>query len=168
VARSSSRALVIEPRVLLLAARQCLHGALRLPAEPDAVQHLSRAGQPLRLAHAARLEPEGDVLVDAHVREERVVLEHHPEAAPLRRFPRQVARRAAGLGEQHAPRVGHFISGDDAQRGRLSRAGRADQREQLARRHGERQVVHRRLGVSFVAARHVLQHERARFSPREG
>jgi len=131
------------------------------------LQYFSRPRETLRLSHAARLQPEGDVLIDAHVREERIVLEHHPEAAALRWLAREVARRATRLGEQHAPRVRHLIPGDDAQRRRLSRARRADEREQLARRDAQREVVHRRLGVAFVAARHVLEHERARFSPRE-
>ena len=81
-------------------------------------------------------QPEGDVLEDRHVVEERIVLENEAHATRLR----------IGMGgvlamEQHATAVGHFQSGDDAQQRRLARSGRPQQRHQRTRRDLQGDVV---------------------------
>ena len=58
--------------------------------QSHASERSSGAGDPPVRRNAARLEAERDVLLDRHVREERVVLKHHAEAAPLGRQPRDV------------------------------------------------------------------------------
>ena len=90
--------------------------------------------RPRRLGPHA--QPEGDVLEDRHVREQRVVLEHEAH----------LALAHVGVGrvlavEQHAARIGHLQPGDDAQQRRLARARGPEQRHQLAGRDVEVQVV---------------------------
>jgi hypothetical protein len=111
-----------------LAARQLVGPAGRLAGQPDQLDHL---GDPLAsrgrgdLAHA---QPELDVLRDAAMGEQRVVLEHHPDVARLRR---QVVDLLPP--ERHRAGVRRFEARDDAQDRRLARPGRAEQREPLAR-----------------------------------
>ena len=72
-----------ERDALLLAAGEPRDGPGLEPRELDGREGLGHAARPLGLADALRGEPEGDVLAGRHVREERVVLEDHSEAASL-------------------------------------------------------------------------------------
>ena len=67
---------------LLLAAAQERHVLLLHAGEPDQVHQLLDALLPLAPRHASDLEPVGHVLRHRHVREDRVLLEHHAEVAP--------------------------------------------------------------------------------------
>ena len=95
------------------------------------------------LRDLADLEREGDILVDRHVREQRVVLEHHADVALVRR--RVVDR----------PTVEHDLAVRDAleagehhQAGGLARAGRPEQGQELAARDVQVEVAHdQRLAV---------------------
>ncbi len=73
------------------------------------------------------LEAEGEVVLDGHVRVERVALEDHRDVALLRRevVDDLVADPELAVGDLLEP-------GDHAQRGRLAAAGRADEHHQLA------------------------------------
>ena len=95
----------------------------------------TRAAHPLRRP-AARLEPEGDVLADREVREERVVLEHHAEVAAL-------GRHAGHLLAVHqdAAGVGDLEPGQAAQERRLAAAARAEERHDRAALDLEREVA---------------------------
>ena len=86
-----------------------------------------------------RAHPQGerDVLEDAHVREQRVVLEDHPEVAPVSRR----ARDGAAVEEDLAG-VRLQEPGDEVQRRRLAGAARAEQRDEAAGRDLERHPVH--------------------------
>ena len=75
-----------------------------------------------------RAQRKGHVLEDVQVREDRVVLEHHAEAALLRRQQRDVL---AVDGNQ--PFVDVDEAGDHHQRRRLAGARRTQQGEELAR-----------------------------------
>src|SRR6266446_1744774 len=83
-------------------------------------------------------QPEGHVLEDGHVAEERVVLEDesHPAVAHV-----------TGGGilslEEDLAHVGTLEPGDDPQEARLARAGRPQERHQLAAGHRQADVVHR-------------------------
>ena len=68
--------------------------------------------------------------------EQRVVLEDESDVAFARRF---VGHFFAV--EFDAARIGEFESGDDAKQRGFSRAGRTEQRDKFARRHGEIDVV---------------------------
>ena len=81
-------------------------------------------------------QTKGDVLEDAHVAEQRVVLEHEadvPVAHALADSVLAVDVQAAG--------VGPFEAGDDAQQCGLARARGPEQRHQLAGRDVEVQIV---------------------------
>ena len=81
----------------------------------------------LTLVDPGDAEPVLDVLADAHVREQRVVLEDGVDVTGVGRAGGDV-----GAGELHAARIGLLEAGDQAQRGRLARARRAEEREELA------------------------------------
>jgi hypothetical protein len=77
--------------------------------------------EPLLLSHTARLEPEGNVLTDRHVREEGIVLKDHPKPARLRRQPRDVALRSSLVGEDDAPTIRLLVPRCDPQCRRFPR-----------------------------------------------
>ncbi len=134
------------PRQLALLARQ-LH-ELERPVDP---------GGDVVGRDAAHPESEADVPRHAHVREQRVVLEHHAEAALLRRqhVDPLVVEPDAALGQRHQPR-------DAVQRGRLAAAGRAEQRDELAAPDRQRHVgqrVERLARGTREAARHAVEFE---------
>jgi hypothetical protein len=72
------------------------------------------------------------------VREQGVVLKDGVDVARVRRAAGDV-----GPGELDAAAVGQLEAGDEAQRRRLARAGRAEQREELPARDVERDRIHR-------------------------
>ncbi|MNM96029.1 hypothetical protein D3C81_1084930 [compost metagenome] len=78
------------------------------------------------LAHRLRLQAEGQVLGDGHVREQCVVLEH--------RVHRALERRAVGdvlAIQEDFPGGGKLEAGDHPQQGGLAAAGRAEQGEEF-------------------------------------
>jgi hypothetical protein len=70
------------------------------------------------------------------VREQRVVLEDRVDVARVGRAPGDV-----GAGELDAAAVGQLEARDQAQRRRLARPGRPEQREELAARDVEREIA---------------------------
>ena len=87
---------------------------------------LLHASVDLVLRHLLELETERHVVEHAHVRVERVVLEHHRDVALLRRHvvDDTVADADRALGYRFEP-------GDHPQRGGLAAARRADQDDEL-------------------------------------
>ena len=94
-----------------------------------------RALDALRLRHARDLEREGDILDDRAPREGRFLLEHHAD-----RLMRAGDRLA---GDRDLAFVAVEQPADDIEQRGLAAAGRADHREEFARRHVERHVVDR-------------------------
>src|SRR5690606_2131116 len=80
----------------------------------------------LGLRLVAELECEGHVVAHGHMRIERVVLEHHGDVAPGRR---DVIHDA--LTDAQRSGCDRLESGDHAQRGALSAAGRTDEDDEL-------------------------------------
>src|SRR5215216_7998857 len=78
-------------------------------------------------AAGPHLQPERDVLENAHVIEQRVVLEHEPDL-PL--FETELERVA--LVDKHMTGIGELETGENAQQRRLAGTGRAEQAEELA------------------------------------
>ena len=112
---------------LLLAARQ-LAGQLAFMAdELHELERRLRAPAGFLPRHAAHLQAEADVVEHRHVREQRVVLEHHPEAAALGR--QHIDARVV---EPDAAARQRLQARDAVERGRLAAAGRAEQRDELA------------------------------------
>jgi hypothetical protein len=89
---------------------------------------------------AARTDPEaiGDVLRHREMAEQRVVLEDEADTTVAHGKPGGVL-----LAEQDAPRRRCLQTRDQAQEGRLARARRAQQRQQLARLDGEIDMLDR-------------------------
>jgi hypothetical protein len=87
----------------------------------------------------AQAQPEGDVVVHAHVRVQRVVLEHHRDVAVARRdiVHAPLADVNLAFGWVFQPR-------QHTQRGRLPAARRSHQHHKLAWLDVQRQVVDRR------------------------
>src|SRR6185503_15523894 len=123
---------------LLLAAGQLARLALGLPGEPDSLELLPHPLPDLLLADALPPQAEGDVLLDAQVREERVALEDGVRRALERRQPFHV----------HAvdrdPPFGRLLeAGHHPQRGGLAAPARPQQREELAMLHAQRKLPDR-------------------------
>jgi hypothetical protein len=75
---------------------------------------------------------------DGHVREQRVVLEHHADVALVRRHADDLA-----VAEQDAAGVGPGEAGQHHQQRRLAGPGRSEQRQELAALDVEADVVER-------------------------
>ncbi len=86
---------------LLLSTRELRRTALLVSLELDHPEHLVHSGTLLVLPELLQLEAERNVVVDRHVREERVVLEDHVHVPPVRRHVRDVVPA-----EQNRPLVG--------------------------------------------------------------
>jgi hypothetical protein len=114
-----------ERDALALAAGELIRHASREPIELDESQKLEHAALDLGLRGplAARLhaDPERDVLEHVHVAEQRVVLEHEPDAALARGPVRDVL-----VAEPHAARLGELEPRDDPEQRGLARSGRAE------------------------------------------
>src|SRR5690606_19284223 len=91
------------------------------------------------------LEAEADVLRHRHVTEQRVMLEDEADIALLHGPARGVL-----VAEEHRAGGGEVEAGDEAQERRLARAGRPQQRDQLARADVERHVVKRGEAAEFL------------------
>src|SRR5713101_476389 len=132
----------------------------RVP-EADELEQLTDAPRALALVPAADLQAELDILRGAHVREERVRLEHHSHVALVGRDVRDV------LAVDDDPSVvGPVEAGDEAERGRLAAAGRAEQREELALPQLDLDSVER-LDAAEVAVE-VLQLEKGHLAGSSG
>ena len=83
-----------------------------------------------------RCEPERDVVVDRHVREERVALEHGVDVPLVRRQPDDVA-----VAEEDPPGRRLLEAADHPQGRRLPASRRTEQREEGAARDLERDAV---------------------------
>ena len=79
------------------------------------------------------MEPEGDIVEDAHMRKQGIVLEHHADLALVHRGMADVAAVEADLA-----RIGLDEAGDGAQQRGLAAPAGAQQAEELAIGEGER------------------------------
>ena len=70
-----------KPDALLHAARKLVWTAVGVAFEPDGPQRNHRLLRPLRLAHTGNLQPEGGIVEDGAVRQQRKRLEHHADIA---------------------------------------------------------------------------------------
>src|SRR6266540_2632783 len=86
----------------------------------------------------ADLEPEPDVPLRRHVREEAVRLEDHAHVAPVRRHARHVLAV-----DDDPPRVGPVEAGHETKGRRLPAPGRSEERHELALLEREADAVER-------------------------
>ena len=125
---------------LLLAAGEL--GGLAI-GEAAHLHHVERGGHALAhlgLGRAALLQAVGHVLGHAHVREQRVRLEHRVDVAAVGR-----GAEHALSGDADVAGIRLFESGDHPQCRRLPAAGRAEQRDELAGLDREGQIIDREL-----------------------
>ena len=99
-----------QSHALALAAGQLVRLALPQLRHLHQFQHLLHSIADFAGGHAILLEAEGDVLRHAHVREQRIALEHHVHRALVRRQFGDV-----DAVDQHAAAIRVFESGKDAQ-----------------------------------------------------
>ena len=111
-----------QRHALLLAARELPGPALQQRRQPQQLGRLLKTLPALGLADLAHLQTELDVVGHAQMREQRIVLEHHGNAALRRRQMGNVATIDA-----HRPRGGHVQPGNHAQGGGFAAARRAEQ-----------------------------------------
>ena len=110
---------------------------------------LARSPSSAGAASAAGPQAERDVLEHGHVAEERVVLEDETDLRDRRRG--RLVTSSSVKQDATAARIGLLQAGDDAQQRRLARAGRAEQRDQLAAGNVEADVVEREEGPNDLA-----------------
>ena len=122
---------------LALAARERARLALQKLVDLEDVGGPLDALRDLLLRHLVELQAEGEVVLDRHVRVERVALEDHRDVPFLRRevVDDAVADPELAVGDLLEP-------GDHAQGGRLAAPGRADQHHQFAVLDREVEVIH--------------------------
>ena len=126
-----------ECHPLLLATRELARLAVPDSRQLDKLQHVFHASLDLALGDTLPLETEGDVVGDREMRKERIRLEHGVDIAFVRRLPDNVL-----LAEEDASLVRLLEAADHPERRRLAATGRAEQREEPAVLHFERQIVH--------------------------
>lgn len=116
-----------------------------------------------RLRTPPHHQGEGDVLADAHVPEQGVVLKDEPDVTIARRLGGDAA-----AGVEHLAAVRRLEAGDDPQERRLAAARGAEQGDELARRDVEADVVQDRdpveglLEVAYFDAHAALRSSGAR------
>ena len=150
-----------ERHALSLAARELRRPAGIVAVETHHPERVRDARLALRAGHLADHQPVGHVVGDGHVGEQGVVLEDGVDVALERRTARDVF-----AGQQDPAAGGQLEAGDHAQGRRLARAGRAEQREELA---GADVQVHARdrhdlaegLAHPVEAHGHVRRHRRS-------
>jgi hypothetical protein len=95
---------------------------MRERVEPHQRQRFAHALLALGLVDVAHLQPEADVVGDAHVRKQRIALEHDAQAAFVRLHMRDVAAV-----ERDAAARRFDEARDHLQRGGFAAAGRPEQ-----------------------------------------
>ena len=90
----------------------------------------------MRSAGALHAEAEGDVLGDRHMREDRMVLEHHGDVP----FARGEVRHLP-FADEDAAAAGPFEACDDAQKRGLAASGGTEQHQEFLVADGERYVL---------------------------
>ena len=135
-----------QRHALLLPARQRGGIALRERAEADAVQHGRDPPASLDRIDAALAQAEADIVGDAEMRKQRVVLEDEADVALVGGQARQVA-----VSQPDGARRRRHEAGDEAQGRRLAASARAEQRNELARADADGEVLQHLRGAVMRA-----------------
>src|SRR5215472_4034521 len=101
-------------------------------------QHIGDARRDFRFRQALLLQSKSDIAFHREVREQRIGLKHHIDRAPMRRH-----RRKIDAVEEDAAGARLLKSGNEPQQRGLAAAGRTEQREELALKDLERELVDR-------------------------
>ena len=127
-----------QRHALLLPAGQLPGLAFQQRTDAEDFHRALQTARALRRRHAPCLQSEHDVLGHRQMREQRIGLEHHGDAARGGRQARNVA-----AADFDAALARGLQSGDDAQAGGLAAAGRPEQHGEAARSHVQRDAVQR-------------------------
>ena len=119
-----------ERDALLLAPGQLAGELLFVAFEADQREHVAHVAADRVAGLAAHAQSIGHVLEHGQVREQRVVLEHEADIAPVRGQVGDIFRT-----EQDATTVRLLEAGDHAQRGGLAASRRSEQGQEFARAH---------------------------------
>ncbi len=125
-----------ESHALALAAGKLVRLALRERRQLHEIEHLPDPVAALGLGHGLVLEAIADILLHAHMREERVGLEHHVHRPVIGRHVRHVLT----VDEDLAAR-GRLEAREHAQQRRLAAARSAEKGEELALDDVDRHIV---------------------------
>ena len=128
-----------QRHALLLPARQLAGITIAQPGETHLLQHRSHPPGPVGRGDLAQLQAVRDVLGHRHVRPQRIVLEHHADAALVRRH---VVDHA--IAETDLARVRRVETGQEPQQRGLAAARRTEEGEHLALLDRQADVVDRR------------------------
>ena len=139
---------------LLLTAGEDMRVFVGVVVEPDAGERGKRFC--LRLGSGERAQPEGDILQDGEMGEEREVLKHQADATLLRRNEIVGPSHLLAV-EQHAARGRALDAGGDPEERGLAAAGGTKQAEDFSRRHVERDVVEGK--ALAIALGHIGENE---------
>src|SRR3954453_13853599 len=115
-----------ECNALSLTSGELSGSAVAVPLETNGAQRLVDARRSVGLAHAADAQPVADVVRDAHVREQRVVLEHRVDLARDRRVVGHIA-----TGHPYPPAGRSLEAGDHPKTRGLAGTRRAQEGEEL-------------------------------------
>ncbi|CAM2138117.1 hypothetical protein PT2222_100127 [Paraburkholderia tropica] len=126
-----------ERDALLLAARELMRLALRVAAHLHEIERVGHAFPDFVLRHPFLLEAERNIRFHAHMRKERIRLEHHVDRTAIGRQRREVLAI-----DEDLARGGRFQPGEHAQQRGLAAARTAEQREQFILRDVQADVVH--------------------------
>jgi hypothetical protein len=144
-----------ECHALLLAAGKLRRPALAHLRQLDHAEGALDLRLDLGLRHLPHLQRKGEVLLDRHMREQRIILKHHADIALVRRD--MVDRLAV---EEDAAMGRHFEPGQHHQGGGLARAGGAKQRQELAGADLEIEVFDDQ-GFAVIGLLHARRTERS-------
>ena len=111
-----------------------------MAAKPDAVEREPRLALGVRARQ--RFQAEHHIGEIGEMREQREVLEHQPDAAPLRRLEARSPATSRSLIRMRAG-ARPLDAGGKPQQRRLAASGRTEQRDDLARRDIEIEIRHR-------------------------
>ena len=136
---------------LTLTAREGGRLAVEELAEPERLRSVRNPPRPLLLRDLPPLQPELEVLVDGHMRVQRVVLEHHRDVAVLRRSVADIDAPDHDRAARQLLQAGH-----QPQERRLPAAGGADEHHELPLADLEADVVDR-LDLAREDLRDVVQ-----------
>src|SRR5690606_31134899 len=155
--RGLRRARASESAALLMSAGKRLNLSFLVPGEIDPLERLRYALTNLAPLDSLRLQTERDVLEDIQMGHERVALEDHPEAAPLR-------RKACHIATVHHDAAGGraLEAGDHPKRRRLPAAAGTEQAEELAALDIQEEVVDGECRTEALGQRLEAEHHRAR------
>ncbi len=123
---------------LLLPAGELPDAAQAVPLEIHQGERPVHPAVEVGSTHPERLEPKRHVGADVEVREERVVLEHHPEAPGHRRDAGHIVTL-----DQDPTLIRRLEPGEQPERGRLAAAAGPQQCQQLAALERQRHVIDR-------------------------